>query len=88
MRGGVWGELLSGWLRLVARYDVHGDTERLTFSLYHIHCQHGDGAGYSCSCGRRRGSRAAQRPQKAMCPMLLCHVTSGNFSKFEFLQHK
>lgn len=25
------------------RYDVHGDTERYTFSLYHIHCQHGDG---------------------------------------------
>ncbi|KAG2434028.1 hypothetical protein HXX76_007757 [Chlamydomonas incerta] len=25
------------------KYDVHGDSERYTFSLYHIHCQHGDG---------------------------------------------
>ncbi len=24
------------------RYDAHGDTERYTFALYHIHAQHGD----------------------------------------------
>ncbi|GIM08485.1 hypothetical protein Vretimale_12492 [Volvox reticuliferus] len=25
------------------KYDVHGDSQRYTFTLYHIHCQHGDG---------------------------------------------
>ncbi|KAG2501633.1 hypothetical protein HYH03_000138 [Edaphochlamys debaryana] len=25
------------------KYDVHGDSERYTFALYHIHLQHGDG---------------------------------------------
>ncbi|EFJ49442.1 hypothetical protein VOLCADRAFT_117238 [Volvox carteri f. nagariensis] len=25
------------------KYDVHGDSRRYTFTLYHIHCQHGDG---------------------------------------------
>lgn len=37
----VLNGLVQHW-EVSDRYDAHGDTERYTFSLYHIHAQHGD----------------------------------------------